>query len=430
MGPVEKREERVTVFMVFDDFGLIEPLLRAVREEGYTLPTAIQEQAIPHILRGSDVLGCAQTGTGKTAAFALPILQRLYVHRQDGPRIIRSLIVSPTRELAAQIGESFSAYGRHTGLRQTTIFGGVRSGPQRKILRAGVDILVATPGRLLDLVGQGVVDLGRVQVLVLDEADRMLDMGFIDDIRRIVALVPRQRQTLFFSATMPHEIQHLADSILHNAIELRITPEAPEPDTVDQTVYFVERQHKHLLLAHLLTNEAIRRGLVFTRTKRAADRLTRTLRESNIEVDVIHSDRSQNERERALDRFKKGHVRVLVASDIASRGLDVEDISHVFNYDLPEEPETYVHRIGRTGRAGATGTAVSFCGIEERCYLDQIEKLIHHPLAATNEHPFPSPMPRAAQRASLAAAAKPPPVMSNGWRKPLKRNLLGGRRRR
>jgi len=414
--------------MQFEEFGLIEPLMRAIGEEGYATPTPIQEQAIPHVLAGSDLLGCAQTGTGKTAAFALPILQRLYNTKTDGPRVIRSLVVSPTRELAAQIGDSFAAYGRHTGLRHVTIFGGVRSGPQRKAIAKGIDILVATPGRLLDLVGQGVVKLDHVEVLVLDEADRMLDMGFIDDVRRIVRLLPRERQTLFFSATMPYEIQHLADSILRNAVEIRIAPEAPAAETVDQTVYFVERGQKHLLLAHLLTDEAVSRGLVFTRTKRSADRLTRTLRESQIPVDVIHSDRSQSERERALDRFKKGHVRVLVASDIASRGLDVDDISHVINYDMPEEPETYVHRIGRTGRAGAAGQAFSFCGIEERCYLDQIEKLIRRPLPATSDHPFPSPVPRAAKAA--AAPAPTGPVMANGWKKPLRRNLLGRRRRR
>ena len=415
--------------MQFEEFGLIEPLMRAVREEGYATPTPIQEQAIPHVLAGGDLLGCAQTGTGKTAAFALPILQRLYNSKTDGPRVIRSLVISPTRELAAQIGESFGAYGRHTGLRHATIFGGVRSGPQRKAIARGIDVLVATPGRLLDLVGQGVVKLDHVEVFVLDEADRMLDMGFIDDVRRIVRLLPRERQTLFFSATMPYEIQHLADSILRDAIEIRIATQSPAADTVDQTVYFVERSHKHLLLAHLLTGETVSRGLVFTRTKRSADRLMRTLKESSIDVDVIHSDRSQSERERALDRFKKGHVRVLVASDIASRGLDVDDISHVINYDMPEEPETYVHRIGRTGRAGASGRAFSFCGIEERCYLDQIEKLIRRPLPATSDHPFPSPVPRAAS-ATAVATAPAGPIMANGWKKPLRRNLLGRRRRR
>ena len=381
--------------MCFDDLSLTEPLLQAVRQEGYDSPTEIQQRAIPHVLAGRDVLGCAQTGTGKTAAFALPIIQLLSAERPvtDSPRPTRALVITPTRELASQIGESFSVYGRHARLRQTVITGGVRQGPQNKALKNGVDILVATPGRLLDLMRQGRAVLKHVRILVLDEADRMLDMGFIDDIRKIIAAVPKKRQTLFFSATMPGKVQSLSNSILSDPVEIRVTPEYPAAETVNHAVYFVERQDKRALLQHLLEGEEITRALIFTRTRRAADRVERHLKDAGICVDVIHADKPQRARERAMTRFKQGRTRVLVASDIASRGIDVDDISHVINFDIPDEAETYVHRIGRTGRAGAAGKALSFCDIEERGHLDSIERLIRMPLRHVSDHPFCSPLP-------------------------------------
>ena len=387
--------------MSFENLGLVEPLLCAVREEGYSHPTPIQEEAIGLLLQGSDLLGCAQTGTGKTAAFALPILQRLAGTKAngDGARPIRALIVTPTRELAAQIGESFTTYGRHTDLRQATIHGGVREGPQVRKLRRGVDVLVATPGRLLDLMGRKIARLSKVEVLVLDEADRMLDMGFIRDIRRIVASVPKERQTMLFSATMPKSIQHLANSILNDAVEIRITPEAPAAETVEHAVYLVEPKHKQDLLHYLLEqNDDISRALVFARTKRGADRVVLHLQHAHFSADVIHSDRPQKARQRVLSDFKEGRTRVLVASDIAARGLDVDDISHVINYDLPEDAETYVHRIGRTGRAGQAGRALSFCGLSERASLARIERLMDQKVPTIEEHPFASPVPRQPSR--------------------------------
>ena len=408
--------------MSFDNFGLIEPLLRAVREEGYTHPTPIQSSAIPHLLEGKDLLGCAQTGTGKTAAFALPILHRLETTgvARDGKRPIRVLVVTPTRELAAQVGECFATYGRHTRQKHTTIFGGVGQRPQTQALQRGVDVLVATPGRLLDLIGQRHVHLGRVEVLVLDEADRMLDMGFIRDIRRIVAKVPAQRQTMLFSATMPSSIMNLARSILTDPVEVRIAPETLAAETVDHTVYFVERQHKQDLLHHLLVGEEISRALVFARTKRGADRVVLHLQHANIAAEVIHSDRTQGARQKALEDFKKGRVRVLVASDIAARGLDVDDISHVINYDIPDEAETYVHRIGRTGRAGQAGRALSFCGLDERSNLRAIERLIKRQLPAAEEHPFKSAVP------VRPAGSIPTTNFPSSWRK-LGRGRGGGR---
>jgi len=381
--------------MFFDDLGLAASLLQAVKHEGYESPTDIQLQAIPHVLAGRDVLGCAQTGTGKTAAFALPIIQRLSANGpgKDGPRPTRALVVTPTRELAAQIGESFAAYGRHAKLRHAVITGGVSQGPQNKALKKGVDILVATPGRLMDLMRQGRAVLKQVEVLVLDEADRMLDMGFIDDIRTIIRALPKKRQTLFFSATMPAKVQSLANGILSDPVEIRVTPERPAAETVDHAVYFVERPDKGALLQHLLSGDEISRALVFTRTKRAADRVTKQLKNAHICVDVIHADRTQKARDRAMASFKSGKTRVLIASDIAARGIDVDDISHVINYDIPEEAETYVHRIGRTGRAGATGKALSFCDIEERGHLESIERLIRMPLRQVTDHPYLSPLP-------------------------------------
>jgi ATP-dependent RNA helicase RhlE len=395
--------------MPFKTLKLIQPLLQAVQSEGYTIPTEIQTQAIPHVLEGRDLMGCAQTGTGKTAAFALPILQRLWhgrpahelpsvaqafqpVHARPGKaappnagapggaRPIRALVMTPTRELAAQIGESFRVYGQHIGLRHTVVFGGVKQGPQTLALHRGVDILVATPGRLLDLLNQRLLTLSSVQVLVLDEADRMLDMGFIHDIRRVIALLPAKRQTLMFSATMPRDIRTLANTLLVNPVFVKVAAESPAADTVKQALYFVDHQSKPALLEHLLQDPQISRALVFTRTKHGADKVVRRLLKGAIGAEAIHSNKSQNARIRALANFKAGKTRVLVASDIAARGLDVDDISHVINYDLPNVAETYVHRIGRTGRAGARGQAISFCSEEQRDDLREIERLLGKPI--------------------------------------------------
>ncbi|MBL8154919.1 MAG: DEAD/DEAH box helicase [Anaerolineae bacterium] len=372
--------------MHFQDLNLIDPLLRAVRAEGYETPTPIQEQAIPHVLSGRDLIGCAQTGTGKTAAFALPILQHLAARPSNGA--IRSLILSPTRELATQIGDSFAVYGRNLRLRTIVIYGGVGQQPQVDKLRRGADILVATPGRLLDLMNQGFVNLTRIEIFVLDEADRMLDMGFIHDVRRVISALPTRRQTLLFSATMPQDIQDLADRILVKPVRVEVTPQATTVEKIDQSVFFVEKKDKRALLEHLLGDRAIRRVLVFTRTKHGANKLVEQLFRSNIQAEAIHGNKSQTARERALANFKSGRTRVLVATDIAARGIDVDDVTHVINYDLPNEPESYVHRIGRTARAGASGIAFSFCDAEERAYLRDIEKLIRLRVPVVSEHPF------------------------------------------
>jgi ATP-dependent RNA helicase RhlE len=377
--------------MQFHELKLIDPLLRAVRAEGYDEPTPIQRQAIPHVLAEKDLIGCAQTGTGKTAAFALPILQRLMLANK--PRgVMRVLVLSPTRELATQIGESFAAYGRHTGLKQTVVFGGVGQQPQVQAVRRGVDILVATPGRLLDLMNQGIVKLNTIEIFVLDEADRMLDMGFIHDVRRIINTLPTKRQTLLFSATMPQDIQDLADQILIRPVRVEVAPQATTVEQVEQSVFFVNKQDKRALLAHLLGDKAIRRVLVFTRTKHGANKLVQQLERDFIQAEAIHGNKSQSARERALANFKSGKTRVLVATDIAARGLDVEDVTHVINYDLPNEPESYVHRIGRTARAGASGIAYSFCDTEERAYLRDIEKLIRLRVPVITEHPYAAPL--------------------------------------
>ena len=384
--------------MKFDNLGLVEPILRAVRSEGYQTATPIQVRAIPQVIEGRDLIGCAQTGTGKTAAFALPTLQRLCApegepreaksrRRSGNRRKIRALILSPTRELAAQIGASFSAYGRFTGLRHTVVYGGVSQGPQVRSLQKGVDTLVATPGRLLDLVGQGYVDLAEVEILILDEADRMLDMGFIHDLRRIVALVPRDRQTLMFSATMPNEIRQLAAQWLRKPVHVQVAPDAAPADKVEQSVYFVEPKQKPLLLAHFLQNTPGTRTLVFSRTKHGADKIVRRLLREGIRAAAIHGNKSQATRQRVLDHFKSNRPPVLVATDVAARGLDVHGISHVINYDMPHDPETYVHRIGRTGRAGATGIAVSFCGRDEHPRLRLIERLIRRTIAVERQQP-------------------------------------------
>ncbi|MEW6720564.1 MAG: DEAD/DEAH box helicase [Thermodesulfobacteriota bacterium] len=376
----------------FESFGLRPELLRAVAEIGYTTPTPIQEKAIPPLLEGKDVLGCAQTGTGKTAAFALPILNRLQEApwKASGQRPIRVLVLTPTRELASQVAESFGMYGRHTGLKHAVVFGGVNQGPQAQALRRGIDILVATPGRLLDLMSQRLVRLQAVETFVLDEADRMLDMGFINDIRRVIDKLPAKRQTLFFSATMPREIQGLADTILRDPVKVAATPAATPAQAVEQRIHYVEKHEKIELLKHLLSGGSVKNALVFTRTKHGADGLTKQLSRCNVRAEAIHGNKTQSAREKALGNFKKGLTRVLVATDIAARGIDIVELSHVINYDLPNEPESYVHRIGRTGRAGASGTAWSFCSYEERPFLVMIERLIRKHLPVAAEHPFRS----------------------------------------
>jgi ATP-dependent RNA helicase RhlE len=379
----------LNINMLFEQLNLVTPILTALKEEGYSTPTPIQQQAIPVVLQRRDLLGCAQTGTGKTAAFAIPVLQLLMATRDpNAKRNIRALVLTPTRELAIQIAESFSAYGRHTGIRNTVVFGGVGQKPQTDALRNGVDILVATPGRLLDLMNQGHVRLQNIEFFVLDEADRMLDMGFIHDVKKVIAKLPSKRQTLFFSATMPSEIQKLSSSILTNPHKVEVTPESTTAETVIQSVYFVEKTEKRNLLAHLLQDPAIVTTLVFTRTKHGADRVTRDLVRAGVRAEAIHGDKSQNARQRALGNFKAKKTRVLVATDIAARGIDVDELTHVINYEIPNVPETYVHRIGRTGRAGASGIAISFCDQEERTYLRDIQKLIGKMIPAVMEHPY------------------------------------------
>jgi ATP-dependent RNA helicase RhlE len=362
--------------MQFSDLKLASPILRAAKNEGYVTATPIQEQAIPHVMQGRDLLGCAQTGTGKTAAFAMPILHRLSSGVAEKARRIRCLVLCPTRELASQIQDSFRTYGKELPLRHTVIFGGVSQNRQVQALRQGVDVLVATPGRLLDLLQQRLVDLRAVEVLVLDEADRMLDMGFIRDIRKIIAMLPSTRQTLLFSATMPAEIRSLAGSILRNPVTVQVATEANAGERVQDCVYFVQKQDKPALLAHLVDELPMSRAIVFTRTKHGADKVVRHLHKSGIKAEAIHGNKSQNARQRALANFSGNKIPVLVATDIASRGIDVDGLTHVVNYDLTHEPETYVHRIGRTARAGASGAAVSFCDREERGHLKAIEKLI------------------------------------------------------
>ncbi len=371
--------ERIEV-LKFSSLNLAEPLLRALQQEGYTTPTPIQAKAIGPAMEGRDLLGCAQTGTGKTAAFALPILHRLLAgpvdKTQRGSALPRVLVLSPTRELASQIADSFAAYGRHTGLSHTTIFGGVSQFHQVRALQRGVDVLVATPGRLMDLMQQRLVDLSRVQIFVLDEADRMLDMGFIVPIRRIASALPKARQTMLFSATMPREIQGLAESLLKDPVRVSVAPVASTAALIEQSVYMIPRSRKQSLLEHLLVEGKIGKALVFTRTKRGADVVTRRLNDSGIVSVAIHGNKAQNQRTRALDGFKSGRCRVLVATDVAARGIDIDSVSHVFNYDVPNEAEAYVHRIGRTGRAGQTGTAISLCDEEERGLWRDIERLI------------------------------------------------------
>jgi ATP-dependent RNA helicase RhlE len=374
----------------FDGFGLAEPIARALVQESYVTPTPIQAQTVPLVLEGRDVIGIAQTGTGKTAAFALPILHRLSNNRTPLERkTCRVLVLSPTRELSSQILDSFDTYGRHLGLGTTLAIGGVPMGKQVRALMNGVDVLVATPGRLLDLVNSNALRLNRVEVFVLDEADRMLDMGFIHDIRRIVAKMPAQRQTLLFSATMPQAIAELAGQMLRNPAKVAVTPVASTVERVSQRVVHVDRASKAVILAEILRDEAMERALVFTRTKHGADKLVRTLAKARITAEAIHGNKSQPQRERVLAAFRQGQIRILVATDIAARGIDVDGISHVVNYDLPNEPESYVHRIGRTARAGATGVAISLCDHDEVPYLRSIEKLIRMGLPATDRRSSP-----------------------------------------
>jgi ATP-dependent RNA helicase RhlE len=407
--------------MQFSELGLIEPLAQAVAAEGYVTPTPIQAQAIPHVLAGRDLLGLAQTGTGKTAAFALPILQRLsHLAAGRGHRPTRCLVLTPTRELAAQIGDSFRTYGKNLPLRYTVIFGGVGMESQKRALRDGIDILVATPGRLLDLAGQGLVDLRQLEVFVLDEADRMLDMGFIHDVKRIIGLLPSRRQTLFFSATMPREAQELADRLLHKPETVAVTPQSTTAERVEQEVFFVEKADKRALLVDVLRDTAMKRVLVFSRTKHGANRIAEHLVKEQVGAEAIHGNKSQNARERALANFKAGKIRVLVATDIAARGIDIDEVTHVVNFDVPEVPETYVHRIGRTARAGASGMAMTFVESDERVDWRNIIKLTKQDIPIVDGHPYQSRIP---------PGATPPPTGNNddrGRRGPPRRGGGGG----
>ena len=376
--------------MEFKDLKLVAPLLKALQQQQYIQPTPIQQQAIPVALANKDLLACAQTGTGKTAAFALPVLQLLYNSKLTGntSKHIKALILTPTRELAIQIEESFKSYGVYTGLNCLAVYGGVSQHHQVKKLREGIDILIATPGRLLDLAVQRHVSLQHIKTFVLDEADRMLDMGFINDVRKILARLPQQKQTLFFSATMPPDIIYLSQSILNNPVKIEVTPIATTAETVEQAVYFVEKSDKRSLLIHLLKNNSIGSALVFTETKFGADKLCYALRRENIKAQAIHSNKTQAERQKALNNFKNKNINVLVATDIAARGIDIESLPYVINFELPNIPETYVHRIGRTGRAGVNGKAISFCGMEEKMLLRDIHKLISKSIPVMKDHPF------------------------------------------
>ncbi len=409
--------------MQFSELGLIPPLAQAVAAEGYVTPTPIQAAAIPHVLAGRDLLGLAQTGTGKTAAFALPILQRLsQIAAGNGRRNIRCLVLTPTRELASQIGDSFRTYGKHLPLRYTVIFGGVGMEAQKQSLRNGIDILVATPGRLLDLCGQGLVDLRSLEVFVLDEADRMLDMGFIHDVKRVIGLLPDRRQTLFFSATMPREAQELADRLLYKPETVAVAPVSSTAERVEQEVFMVEKADKRALLVEVLRDTAMTRVLVFSRTKHGANRIAEHLIKERIEAEAIHGNKSQNARERALANFKAGKIRVMVATDIAARGIDIDEVSHVVNFDVPEVPETYVHRIGRTARAGNAGMAMTFVDTEERPDWRNILKLTRQDIPVVDGHPYQSKIPP-------GGAPPPSPPDDRGPRPPGRGRSGGGGRR-
>ena len=417
--------------MRFKDLKIIEPILKALKNNNYTEPTSIQEKAIPLILKRNDVLGSAQTGTGKTAAFAVPILQHLFLDRQlnNSPRKINSLIITPTRELAIQIGASFTVYGKFTGIKNTVVFGGVKQGAQTDALRKGVDILVATPGRLLDLIDQGFIRLKAVEYFVLDEADRMLDMGFINDIRKIIAKLPAKRQSLFFSATMPNNIVELSKTILKNPKKVEVSPVSSTAETIRQYLYYTNRTHKKDLLRHILQDQKIDQVLLFSRTKYGADRITRNLKKQKIKSAAIHGDKAQNQRQRVLAQFKAGEIRVLVATDIAARGIDIDKLKYVINYDIPNIAETYVHRIGRSGRAGEEGNAISLCEPEENVFIRDIEKLINQKIELVKENPYPQtekPMTeiekkewdkeKQRRKQEFFATKKQKPIRSNSFR--------------
>jgi ATP-dependent RNA helicase RhlE len=377
--------------MRFEQLNISEPILRALKEEQYENPTPIQAEAIPHILERKDVMGSAQTGTGKTAAFAIPILQLLEQDRKakKQTRRIQALVITPTRELAIQIGESFSTYGRHTGIQNTVIFGGVKQNTQTAALQKGIDVLVATPGRLLDLMNQGFISLKDIKYFVLDEADRMLDMGFIHDIRKIISQLPKKRQSLFFSATMPKNIVELSRQILHKPVKVAVSPVSSAAETVQHYLYYTNKSSKKNLLLHILKDQDLDQVLLFSRTKHGADRIARNLKKKGVQTAAIHGDKSQNQRQKSLKQFKEGNVRVLVATDIAARGIDIDSLKYVINYDLPNVAETYVHRIGRSGRAGEEGTAISLCEPEENAYLKDIEKLIDQKIEKVGDNPYP-----------------------------------------
>ncbi len=409
--------------MLFKDLNLIMPIQKALKTEEYDKPTSIQERAIPSILAGRDLLGCAQTGTGKTAAFAIPILQILSQERRTtrAAHQIRALILAPTRELAIQIKDSFEAYGQYLSLRTVVIYGGVSQNNQTDALRAGVDILVATPGRLLDLTNQGYIKLHSVELFVLDEADRMLDMGMVQDVKRIIAQLPRKRQNLLFSATMPQEVSQLVNSILTDPVKIDVKHNSSTAKKIKQVLYFVDGKDKITLLFHLLKSKSIVSALVFTRTKQRADKVAKALQKEGIKAQAIHGDKSQNARQRVLTGFKNMEFRVLVATDVAARGIDVDELSHVVNFDLPNIPETYVHRIGRTGRAGMTGTAISFCDNQEKPFLKDIEKLISKPIEVIKDHPYPLmnmviEQNRALEKKSYIKAATAKPDLKAGSR--------------
>lgn len=406
--------------MTFDDLGLIQPILAALKAEGYTNPTPIQEQAIPKILQRKDVLGCAQTGTGKTAAFAIPMIQLMENDRPGpGRRPIRGLVLTPTRELAIQIGESFESYGKNTALRYSVIFGGVSQHSQVQALNRGLDVLIATPGRLLDLMNQGFVHLKDIKFFVLDEADRMLDMGFVHDVKRVIRELPSQRQSLFFSATMPPAIVDLAGTILTNPVQVEVTPVSSTAEKINQAVYFVDKGNKIKLLVDVINENEIDRTLVFTRTKHGADKVVKILAKEGIQSQAIHGNKSQNARQNALQNFKDGKIRALIATDIAARGIDIDDLAFVINYELPNIPESYVHRIGRTGRAGADGIAIAFCDAEEKEYLRDIEKLIGKKVRVVENHAYPLQNHTVEKK-----AAKPqrPPRNKSGHPKPTSTN--------
>ncbi|HOJ44765.1 MAG TPA: DEAD/DEAH box helicase [Bacilli bacterium] len=423
--------------MTFEQLQIIEPILRALIKEGYVEPTDIQVQAIPILMEGRDILGSAQTGTGKTAAFAIPTLQRLYTNKLSGPHHVRALILAPTRELAAQIGDSFKTYGANLGIRSTVVFGGVSKAPQIHNLKSRCDILIATPGRLLDLVEMGVVDIGQIEVFILDEADQMLDMGFLRDIKRVIAKLPHKRQTMMFSATMPEEIEALAKTLLNNPVRIAVTPVEQPLETIEQSLYFVDKRLKVELLLDLLNDKNIKSLLVFTRTKHGANKLAQKLQEGGHGVGVIHGNKSQPARIQALNNFKNKKLRILVATDIAARGIDIDQLSHVLNYELPEVPETYLHRMGRTGRAGFSGTVISFCAEEEIGLLSDIQWYIGMKIPVNNNYPalasFKLPISENKQGHSPKSNEKKPQQPSSAPRMNLPSSWSrrsGGRRRR